>query len=360
LRVQLEPVRNTDAIANAYTNSDDAEADAEHSHGYTLRVNGRRILSKLLHVDAEARKIAQDFYPIKLPCRYEDDAEGTFYFNPELDILWLRREYHSHKRTIPFLRDLVARDPKGVGLRHLAMGANDINVLDGIRLPRLSERDKHTLQQVISNLDNMYYLSLENAGRVNLGRFSGASIPLSDHFENRRAKPIMACVPSFTRLPVDPRPDIDRDLTRVFAGTFDPRRMIWRWEQLRRRWQIPVVEGRTKHHFLVSHARSHRGRVIDRESAQEWLQDEHRAWVGGQERFHRLVEREGLTVPVESDEDLRSATRTAAGFWLFPIHALGELPSSDAEEAEAARLFRPKRVLDLREYRPQLCLADLP
>jgi hypothetical protein len=357
LRVQLESVLDADGNPIGERGNEIVEY---FSLGYTLRVNGRRILSKLLHVDAEARKVAQDSYPIKLPCVYDDGTPGTFYFNPELDILWLKRGNLSKRRTIPFLRDLVASDPKGVGLRHLALGLNDIGLLKDISLAYLSENDKHTLQKVMSNLDDMYYLSIENAGRVHMGPYSGESIPISDHFENRRAKPIMACVPSFTRLHVDPRLDIDRDLIRVFAGIFDPRCMIWQWNRIRRQWQVPVEEGRTKHHFLVSHGGYFRAPVIDRESAQQWLQEEHREWLQGQEYFRSLVEAEGLTVPIESDEDLQNVTRSAAGFWIFPIQAVGEPPPPDTEKAEAFELFQSKRVLDLREYRPQLCLADLP
>lgn len=336
----------------------------ESEQTYTLFVKGCKFLSKLLRVTAESRQVAREFYPVRLPCQYgggpdgTQPHDGTFYFHPELDILWSSPGAQADQQFIPFLKDLREKDPKKVGLRNLAMRANDINMLHGLQKPRLSAEHHDTLVSVLSNLENMYYLSLENAGRVHLGYLGG--IPDIKEYEVHRAKPIMPLTPSFTRLPSDPRPNIDYDLSKVFVGTFDPRSMIFHWRKLLQRWGVPERKGQTNHHFLLSQARNYMEHISSRESAEQWLESEHASWLRGQESFRKLIEKKGKTVPIESEEELDKATKTAVGFWLFPVTALGKYPKKDEDYQWNARCWKPKRVLDLREYRPQLCLANLP
>lgn len=335
----------------------------ESTRGYTLLVKGSRILSKLFRVNRETRQIAQEFYPVKLPCQYGGGQDGislrdgTFYFRPELDILWLQPGSDAHNHLIPFLSDLRETDPSGTGLRSLALRANDINTLESICTSRLAADDHAILTSVLANLEHVYFLSLENAGRVHLGHFGG--IPDIQGYEIHRSRPIMPLTPPFTRLPSDPRPGIDYELSKVFVGTFDPRAMIFHWRKLLQKWHIKCEE-RTEHHFLLSHGRDYKEPVNSRESAENWLESENVSWLKGQKKFKQLIEKKGLSVPLESEEELQKATKTAVGFWIFPVEALGEFPEMLEEYRRDARYWKPKRVLDLGEYRPQLCLANLP
>lgn len=326
---------------------------------FTLLVKEAKFLNKLFHVNVEARQVAHEFYRVQLPCVYHDGTkkhDATFYLHPELDILWLGPGRYAHKHFITLLAQLRESDPQKVGLQNLAMRGNDINALDDIAVPRLSSEEHETLKSTLSSLKNVYYLSIENAGRVHMGYFGG--IPDIKQYEVHRSKPVMGRIPSFTRLASDPRPNIDYDLSKVFVGTFDPRRMVFHFRKLLQKWGVPKCK--TRHHFLLANSEQYRGRIADRKSAERWLKAEDESWLGGQERFKKLIEKGERKVPIETEEELQAAPRTAVGFWVFPVSALGKYPKMDVEYQYDAGYWKAKRVLDLREYRPQLCLAHLP
>lgn len=332
---------------------------------YSILVKECKILSKLLRVNVESRQAAQSFYRVRLPCQYAggpdgmQPVDGTFYFHPELDILWVSpRLLTGHEAFIPFLSDLRKNDPRKIGLQNLGMQESGIRRLEGIQTPRLSAEDHETLKSTLSGLRNMYYLSIQYEGRVHLGHFSG--IQAIKDFEVHRSKPIMPLTPSFTRLPSDPRPDIERDLSKVYVGLHDPRCMVFQWRKLLQRWRVTQHKSQTKHHFFLSHRRPAREYVTSRETAEAWLETEHQSWLKGQERFRGVIEKKGLSVPIESEEELMSATKTAVGFWVFDVTALGKFPKVDEDYQWDAGYWKSQRVLDLREHRPQLCLAKIP
>ncbi|KAI8630374.1 hypothetical protein F5Y19DRAFT_484244 [Xylariaceae sp. FL1651] len=335
---------------------------------YHVTVNGSQLLSKLLRVSSEARQATLQFYRVHIPCRFEfgdRQGYGTLFFNPEFDILHIHpgREIHDF---VDFLHDLRAYDPLDIGLLNLALDHNGVINLSGIKMSDLELASRVAFMDTLANLRQVYFLCLENAGRIYLGPRGG--IPMVTGFEIHRSRPIMSAIPTFDRIAQDPRDGMTRDLSRVFVGTFDPRQLICRWHLLLDTWQIRHPHKGPDYRFLVANGwgggrmAKKAQKIFDRDSAAEWLRQEDERWAAGQERHAAAILRRGGKLPVESPEELERAPRPAIGFWLFPIDALGPIPGPEAllNPHDNGFPWASKRVVDMRQYWPELCLASIP
>ncbi|KAI3325830.1 hypothetical protein HD806DRAFT_553102 [Xylariaceae sp. AK1471] len=335
---------------------------------YHVTAHGSQLLSKLLRVSSEARQAALQFYRVYLPCHFElgdRQGYGTLLFNPEFDILHIQpgRDIHDF---VDFLHDLRAYDPLNFGLLNLALDQNGIANLPAINMSDLERASRAAFTDIIANLRQVYFVCLENAGRIYLGPLGG--IHTVTGFEFHRSRPIMSTIPAFDRIAQDPRDGITRDLSRVFVGTLDPRKMPSRWHLLLDTWQIRHPHRGPEYRFLVSNGwgsgrtAKKAKKIFDRDSAAEWLRQEDERWTAGQERHAASILRSGGTLPVESPEELERAPRPAIGFWLFPIEALGPMPGPEAllHPEDNGFSWESKRVLDMRQYWPELCLASMP
>ncbi|KAI0465978.1 hypothetical protein F4859DRAFT_338807 [Xylaria cf. heliscus] len=335
---------------------------------YSITANGSQLLSKLLRVSSEARQATLQFYRVQLPCHFElgdRQGYGTLLFNPEFDILHIQpgREIYNF---VDFLHDLRAYDPQDAGLLNLALDNNCVANLSGIDISSLRLASRAAFMDTLANLRQVYFVCLESVGRIYLGPRGG--IHTVTGFEIHRSRPIMSTIPTFDRIAQDPRGGMTRDLSRVFVGTFDPRLMPCRWHLLLDVWQISHAHGNIEYRFLVANgwgsgriARS-AIKISDRDSAAEWLRQEEERWIVGQERHATSILRRGGKLPVESPEELEHVPRPAIGFWLFPIEALGPMPDQLAllnlDEHRAP--WESKRVVDMRQHWPELCLASMP
>ncbi|KAH8156565.1 hypothetical protein CIB48_g11682 [Xylaria polymorpha] len=333
---------------------------------YSITANGSQLLSKLLRVSSEARQAALQFYRVHLPCHFEFDGRqghGTLLFNPEFDILHIQLRQDTHYFA-DFLHDLRAYDPQDVGLLNLALDQDGVANLWGIDISSHGVASRAALSDIVANLQEVYFLCLENAGRLHYG--PRGEIHTVTGFEIHRSRPMMSAIPTFDRLSQDPRDGMTRDLSRVFVGTFDPRIMICRWNMLVEKLQIRHSHRGPEHRFLVAtgwgSARMAKKKISNRESAAEWLQREEERWIRGQLRHASSILRRGGKFPVESAEDLERAPRPAVGFWLFPIEALGPVPGREAllDAGDDGFQWESKRVVDMQQYWPELCLASMP
>ncbi|KAI1749479.1 hypothetical protein F4782DRAFT_513333 [Xylaria castorea] len=335
---------------------------------YSIAAHGSQLLSKLLRVSSEARQAALQFYRVHLQCHFELDESqgyGILPFNPEFDILHIElgRDIYDF---VDFLHDLRAHDPQSVGLLNLALDQDSVANLPGIDISSLGLASRAALTDTLANLREVYFLCLENAGRVYLGPRGG--IHTVTGFEIHRSRPIISTIPTFDRLKRDPRDGMTRDLSRVFVGTFDPRLMPYRWHLLLDTWKIHHPHRNPEYHFLVANGwgsgrmAKKAKKISDRDSAAEWLRQEEERWVCGQERHSASILRRGGKLPVESPEELGRAPRPAIGFWLFPIEALGPVPGPEAlsNPQEHGFSWESKRVVDMRQHWPELCLASMP
>jgi hypothetical protein len=335
---------------------------------YHVTAHGSQLLSKLLRVSSEARHATLKFYRVHLPCHFElgdRRGYGTLLFNPEFDILHIQsgREIHDF---VDFLHDLRAYDPLDVGLLNLALDQNGIVNLPGINMSDLEFASRAAFTDILENLRQVYFVCLENAGRIYLGPRGG--IHTVTGFEFHRSRPIMSTIPTFDRIAQDPRNGMTRDLSRVFVGTSDPRQMSCRWHLLLDTWQIRHPHRGPEYRFLVANGwgggriAKKAKKIFDRDSAAEWLRQEEERWAAGQERHAASILRRGGKLPVENPEDLEHAPRPAIGFWLFPIEALGPMPGPEVllNPHDNGFTWESKRVVDMRQHWPELCLASMP
>lgn len=334
--------------------SESGQADDD----YQVTLEGRKFISKFLHVCQEARRVALKFYRVRMPCRYQHGdttKNGTLYFNPEDDIVKLsvssRRKDYSP--TIQFFKDLRSADPHGVGLQNLAMDVNGVNSLAGFQLDSMMPDARETLISMLSKLRKVYFLCLETTGRMFLGPLNG--VRAITGFEMHRSRPVLGCVPAFQRIPMDPRP-IERDLTRMFLGTYDPLHMLYTWKQLLKTYHVEASSD-TEYSWMVSCSPKVPAAITDRASAEQWIAKEDAEWQAGLEEWDQRLG--PGNVQREQPDDLCNAPQTAIGFWLFPIQALGELPSDEKPAEELERHFKPKRVADVSAYKPELGLMEI-
>lgn len=257
-------------------------------------------------------------------------------------------------RFADFLHDLITNDPLQVGLANLAMTSNDSYRLESIEVSRLSLARHMSLKRCLANLRQLWFLSMESAGRMFKGPRSG--IPALTRFEMHRSRPILASIPTFERFPRDPR-RISQDLQHVFVGTSDPRRMIYHSHKLLERLGLASqVNSGIQYRFMICCSNGGSGglsRIVDQETAADWLQEEDQRWAGWKEKG---IQR-GHTV--ETPEQLEKAPQPAIGFWLFPIESLGKLPTHDVDDFRDS-FWKGKRVLNMSRYPPELCLTVIP
>ncbi|KAI0412977.1 hypothetical protein F5X98DRAFT_353385 [Xylaria grammica] len=335
---------------------------------YSVTANGSSLLSKLLRVSSEARAAALQFYRVHLPSHFklcDKGGHGTLFLNPEFDTVHIKpgREIHNF---VDLLHDLRAYDPLDVGLRNLAVDNNNVLNLLRVDLPSVKPHLRAAFTDTLANLRQVYFLCLENAGRIYLGPLNG--IHTVQGYEFHRSRPIMSTIATFDRVGRDPRQGMGRDLSRVFVGTFEPRQMVYGWHLLLDAWQIRHPRGGPEYRLLVSNGwgsgatAKRAGRITDRESAAEWLCKEDERWARGQERHASMILRRGGKLPIESPEELERVPRPAIGFWLFPVEALGPMPGLEGgfDEYHNSSVWRAKRVVDMRQHWPELCLASMP
>lgn len=277
------------------------------------------------------------------------------YFNPDRDILQL-----DPGKNIPgfltFLSDVRALDPRRTGVANLAMLS-----LAGLDLiPALNETETAALKESVSSLREVYFMSVERAGRMHSGPRNG--IHYIRRYEMHRSRPIFSTAPAFERLKRDPR---NIDLKHVFLGTSDPRAKIFQWRAFLKKWNIELEEDSIQYRILIScslGSSRNPERIIDRETACRWLIKEDEKWMDLQRRHEESIIRRGGRVPIESPEDLDRAPQPAIGFWLFPIEAVGPLPDEIPDELSYHNQtgnLKAKRVVNMSKYWPELCLSVL-
>ncbi|KAF4464155.1 hypothetical protein FALBO_9014 [Fusarium albosuccineum] len=239
--------------------------DKQRDHqAYEIILSERQPISKLSHVNFEAREITHRFYRVQLPCLYrwesKEDTEGIFYFHPELDTLEIRGEPFAS-----FAQDLWAHDTRSVGLINLAY---DHEV--GYR-----------------------FLVAYGGRRMRHGRRQGVDFS------------------------VDPG------------------------------WSLHVTTPE----------------IHDRDDAIGWVRQQDEKWRDTlQEMNEEILEMENEGSYVEPYQNIERPLEPAVGFWLFPIEALGPLPSMshDHHYHRDGGLWKSHRKIDLSKFEPELCLSYLP
>ncbi|KAM5519270.1 pectinesterase precursor [Fusarium oxysporum f. sp. phaseoli] len=262
-------------------------------------------ISKLFRTTSESRRAALAFYRVQLPCWYERKdktrSRGTLYVCPELDTL---------------------------NLRSLALGA--FLVTFGLMI-------------LVMNLRGSFRRGCEYTCRSN------------------HTVPIRGDIQGFKRLPYDPRLH-DEDLRRVELGV-NPRTMFKRWFEL---LEGLGVQHRHKVIYQFGSSRKRLCRwywcpsvdsdIHDRDSASEWLQGEHEQLKQDFDGGNKLGGRK-----VDWDHEIASIFETSPqpviGFWLFPMESV--FTPADLNGIHIHTGSIGPRAVDMSQYMPELCLADI-
>lgn len=364
LKVRLE--RRNPIVSHPQETSTAAGKSTNAESRDSIILLGRKLVPKLLNICKESRQAALHFYRVQLPCEYESDTtndglatatgNGTFYFNPEFDMLKIELS-RRRESFLDFVLDLRARDPKNVGLLRLALDENDLGhgALRNIPLDECDLTSRCNFVKVLSSLEMVYFLSIERAGRMYIGLIGG--IPTMNDWEMRRSLPVEGAVPKFQRLASDPR-NIEEDLKKVYLGTFEPRKMVIRWKKLLQKYDIKPQPGVQYRLMTALELRPTYEQIIDQDSALNYLLREDKEWEEEVTKWQLRLPK--AKIERETPEFLQGVPKTAIGFWLFPIESLGEMPPDHLSLEESLQFVNAaKRVADMTNYRPELGVLDL-
>lgn len=311
----------------------------------------------LLKVNREANSVFRSHYRLRLPLPVKggDGSVKSLYIHPETDIVWLATQQNT--RTDPllisFLHDLVAYDPNGVGIRHLALGGthpNDISTLANLEPSRLPLPARHSLKKLVSSsLQSFYAVVDATEGRTTIGVMSS---PQAD-FHHNRSIPVVPRTTCYTRLERDPRA-IEADLTHVSAG-LDPRRTMYLWNRFKA--NFGAAERHIDTRYLLSLVL--KSPMAGREDFVQYMQREDDTWAEWTARLSQPIWGERMTK--EEYEAQRTTLPQAAGFWSFPEEAFGDFPNVSSQEfADDGTNWQIKMIKDLSEHHPEVWVFNLP
>lgn len=339
---------------------------------YRATAEGHQLNSKFLRVNREARDAALAFYRVHLPFfLWSPDTyrmvATTLYLNPEHDILHLGADAPVKDTLIDFFWDMKAYDPKGVGLVKLGLDLDGLCTHDLQYLKRsdlLLIRQRNILVDTLSQLRELWFIYLES-GRARISQMSGEGVTriTSSVFLNGRPSmrtyndvtsspgvvPIISDVSSFRRIGNDPRQGLEDGLSRLYMGKTDPREIVWRWKRLLQTWDIHHEPEQIRYQLLVGQKP-----ICNRKSWRLRTVEQAMGFVTASEKINGsdppVSRRTGL--PEESPRE----QNVAVGYWLFPVEAAGRI-------GEGERLmdmgFQPCRLLDVRDYPPELLLSNI-
>ncbi|KAM5380872.1 hypothetical protein ACJZ2D_003396 [Fusarium nematophilum] len=247
-----------------------------------------------------------------------------------------------------FAYDLWAHDRRRVGLVNLALRTTMFLRPDFGRL-LARQKDMHLLRGVLSRMRRVIFVCPGGPSRMSFGPLSGG--PSTQKCELHRSRPVMASITSFDRLPYDPRPI---DLKGVYMGVSSSQKLIYGWFRMLERLQVEHSH-EVDYRCLVAHEEAW-VKITDRDDAKSWIIAEDEKWRDGLQK-KRGRGYSGLYAREKTPEELERAPQPAIGFWLFPMTALG--PYFDDDLACRVQLWAPHKVLDMSEYKPELCLFHL-
>lgn len=342
---------------------------------YRILVDDTRLDHPLLTVNKEARQVVLSFYRIQIPglCTFprgwhanrqqHDGQMGTFFFNPEHDVLHVRAEEPVNRTLIDFLWDLKAYDPKGVGVLRMATDImsfceNDLRFLK--RSDLLLIRQRQALVETLSQLQEVWFINTEPPRMgFAMGYSSLRGSPPSYPFDY---KPV-----EFESIGLDTREGASTALQSVYVGVIDPRELIWRWTRLLRTWEIQHAPGQVKYRVIMARRQQFcsdcgtAGGTLAREMRELSLGSPKQGGkhVGVQNCASQrcTCEAGGSSLPDHLGPEGQNTWNIApVGFWSFPTEALGEIGEG---EKLSDMDFKPNRFLDMRSHWPELLVANL-
>ncbi|KAI0880898.1 uncharacterized protein GGS22DRAFT_173724 [Annulohypoxylon maeteangense] len=324
-------------------------------------VPGHQVLSKLLRVNRESREVALQFYRVHMHCNLkigETVKDGTLMYNPDFDIIHVTSEVGTN-RFANLIHHLKTIDPEGVGIRRLALGANDVDwICWRTDIATMATPVRETFVQTLTQLESVWFVLTGRAGRMWDPTGTGTASMIGK-VEFHRSAPIMSKIPSFDLLQRDPRPIAD-DLRVVYAGSQDCRNMLVLWRHILDRCGI-VQPPLSRYSFVVGVTRGSSNKVRDRAHAEKWLCEEDEAWSEALKEVEErhispgsLIRERLERIKADYNLERASSPKNAVGFWIFPAAAVGTDVDDDG------KFVRWDPVLDMSGHWPALGLSYLP
>ncbi|UPK95945.1 hypothetical protein LCI18_006880 [Fusarium solani-melongenae] len=326
---------------------------------YRPVVEGYQTLSKLLRVNKDARGAALSFYRVHIPCwltkgasRSDDLVSGTIYFNPEYDFLHVKQESMD---MIDFFYDLKFKyDPQHIGIRNLAfcrrtLGNNPCR-LAPLPASNTNPEAMRAFNGIISRLEEIFFVSIQNIARMVLGRDTGALALYETSFN--RSFPITGMALNFDRIDRDPRQAAEDFKSLSIMG--NPHELYTSW--------LEAMEGmgidppKAQYRILLTFRPY--DRIYNEEDGRKWIQKEDEIWNGTYEYTGSFSTIDWNTTPGSSlpkfrDEDLDKAVQPTFGFWLFPVDAFDDGSGHRSHSNQIS-------AWDVSEHWPELALLRLP
>jgi hypothetical protein len=321
-------------------------------------VQGFQVLSKLFRVTRESREAAMAFYRVRVPCWLTHGLSkshlwvpGEIYYNPEYDFIHLRQDNADIVEFICKLKTVY--DPRHIGLRNLALCRSVLGgctqSLHAIDPTSISPETLRTFRQIISGIEEVWFVSIQRVGRQVIGHETGWPSISKTSFE--RSVPITAMPLRFDLIGPDPRA-IGNDLSHVHLQ--NPRYLYNTWQSVIER--LRIEPSRIQYRFLFTFSPSN-DEIYNRGDASNWLQKEDDIWTGkykgdGPFSFLSLVKTPASETPAFKHENLETAVRPVIGFWLFPVDAF-------SDEDHSMTPYSEIRKVDVRKYWPELAILRL-
>jgi hypothetical protein len=312
----------------------------------------------LLQVNRETRLAWRSFYRLSIPLQL--GAPSMLQLNPDTDIIEVQRSQRTHvDNLIAFFHDIVAYDPHGVGIAHLALGRdiNDMTALASIDLDNLYQVATQTISKLLSRNIKTFYpcISVDTDARNMLG---GLSYPQGPTHQNRSV-PIMpsgedAQVPSFVFLQEDPR-TIETDLSHVAVG-LDPRRIPYEWYRFLAKFGVPLPPSIKIRYVIAIWYKPPSPVVGGLARFLGVLETFNERWASWMAQLKAPIW--GKRVTEEKYWQLQETLHDAAGAWVFDWDTFGDIPlprKTDQERDEWQR----NMIMDLSEHRPGLMVLNL-
>ncbi|KAK4448648.1 hypothetical protein QBC34DRAFT_464329 [Podospora aff. communis PSN243] len=346
-------------------------ATEKNDSGYGLEApKWTRPNSKLLRVNRESRDVALRFYRVHLPTRRiftRNDIttchSPILHFNPESDVLLLS---HIKKGEVfaNLIHDLVAYDPRGVGILHLGFSYGALKrvweaTVTGGDTSGEDEAEEpwpqHPLaaQGVARVIPRLQTLTWEYSIRVLCGALLPAE-PLCD------GVPIVPYTTCFELPMPDPRPltQVAKAMMSIPPDEPNPGNCSRIWRQILSEWELELSPDCRVSILLGQEATLMRpggspGQVLDSPDVRSYLRDvrmmrDANFYFGKIERYHKArYHEEGLTARMVNPE-----VPSVIGYWMLDAEAVEEVPWT------FKRYLRGDAV-DVQRFPSRLLLATL-
>ena len=220
-------------------------------HVYRLYPTPDRHWSRLLHeANQETRGVCLAFYRVSIPLQL--DAWPLLRLNRDTDIVSLHAEPGNVQGVIAFLHDVVAYDPRSIGIAHLAMGSRSgLKELSDRDLSTMHPRENKVIRAILtSSLRTLYFrvadrfeLEWNFMERCRWAGDDDRRVPIAPSVLEPRLS-------SFDLLPSDPRPlSIDLSENRLVQR---PRDGVKQWGTILRNFGVETRPPSMEIQFLLS------------------------------------------------------------------------------------------------------------